>query len=524
MSENRGDNPPEGDPGNTPDAAGEPQPGNAPIPQGQNTPKPQPSGAGALVVVHGSGGQGGGAGRPQGDNRPKGQGQNRPGQQGQNRPGQQGQNRPGQQGQNRPKGQGGGGHGGGGGPRLIVGAGGGKGGAARQVQPTVPVMPPEPSVFPEPGPTLAEMQRARKRRFFLRLALFVGLPTLVTLLYTLLWATPRYVATAEVTYETYRPQQSLASGLIQSVTGATQNSSIDYSTIIYEYVRSTSLLAKLDKKLDLKGYYSKEGIDYLSRLSPTASRENLLNYYHSRVSVTQGLGGYLTIQVTAFDSEYAVKLARAVVKACDEMVDDMSLRAREDETQSAVVEVEREEDRVRRARKALTEFQNLHGDLDPQRMATDLGQIVGHLESDLSAAHTELTNDLAYMRADAPKVAEVKYKIAALENQLKQERERLANKQGDNSYAHVLDDYTALKLEEEFARNAYQAAQQGLAVARAEAGRKENYLVAFAPPNEPDKPTFYFPLYYTLTAFFGSLLAFGIGSLIIRAFRDQAGL
>ena len=369
------------------------------------------------------------------------------------------------------------------------------------------------------------MQRERRRRFLLRLAVFVALPTLLTLFYTAFWATPRYVATTEITYETYRPQQSPGHGLVESVTGSSQASSVNYGAILSEYLRSFSLLAKLDKQLGLKGYYSKPSIDYLSRLNAGASEEEFLSYFRSRVSVTQGVGGYLTIAVTAFDPKYAVDLARAVVKASDEMIGDMSLRARQDAMQAALDEVKREQDRVRKARLALTQFQSRHGDLDPQRMATDLGGIVDRLEAELTAARTELATTLSYMRPDSAEVSEIKFKIAALETQLKQQRDRLASSNdGSNSYARILDDYAALKLDEEFARTAYQSAQQGLTVARAEAARKQNYLVAFAPPNEPDRPTLTFPLDYTLGTFFGSLLLFGIGSLLARAFRDQAGL
>jgi capsule polysaccharide export protein KpsE/RkpR len=78
-------------------------------------------------------------------------------------------------------------------------------------------------------------------------------------------------------------------------------------------------------------------------------------------------------------------------------------------------------------------------------------------------------------------------------------------------------------LEQEFAKEAYLAAQQGVAVARADAARKLNYLVDFVAPSRPDRPTRWFAITYVATAFLGSLFLYAVGSLIIGALRDQAG-
>ena len=371
---------------------------------------------------------------------------------------------------------------------------------------------------------LFDLQRARKRRFLLRSALFVLLPTLLTFLYTFWLATPRYVSQFQLTYQTYQPLKSLSSGLVESVLGSSQGSNIDIAAITYEYLRSPALLSKLNAKLNLRDYYSSPKIDYFSRLGAHSSNENFLAYYNRHVSVSEGLGGYLTVNVTAFDPHYTLTLAKAVVQACDEMVDSISTRARQDQVRAAEAELARQEERVRRARKAMTDFQNAHGDLDPQRVATQLGQITGNIEAQLATARTDLANTLGYMRADAPRVMQLKYLISALEQQLRQEQARLANTSGTVPYSQILDEYNALQLEEDFASKAYLAAQQGLTVARADAARQQTYLVDFAPPSVPDRPTQWFPITYSVSALLISLVTFGIGSLLVGAFRDQAGI
>jgi capsular polysaccharide transport system permease protein len=378
-----------------------------------------------------------------------------------------------------------------------------------------------PQLFPHDD-LLATMRQTRRRRFFLRIGLFVGLPTLLMALYLMLWATPRYASEFEITYQTYQNTQSLSTGLVQSILGGT-TSGTDFSSILYEYVRSETLAQQLDEKLNLRKYYSGANIDYPARLAENSSGEKFLDYYRKHiVSVSQGLGGYLTIDVQAFDPQFAHAVATAIVQSCDEMVDQMTARARRDGMKFAEDEVSRQEDRVRQAQIALTKFQNAHGDLNPTNSANQFGQIVGSLETQLSQTRTALTNTLSYASPGAPQVQQLKNQIAALEAQLQTQRSRLTG--GDQTYSQILEEYTRLQLESQFAQNAYLSAQQGLAVARADAARKQSYLVDFVTPSQPTAPARSFYITYLASTFFGSLFLCAIGSLIIGAFRDQAGL
>ena len=371
---------------------------------------------------------------------------------------------------------------------------------------------------------LVEMRRTRRRRFFLQLGLFVGLPTLATAIYMFLIATPRYQSEFEATYQTYLAPRTLSSGIVQSFAGTSQNNTVDTGTILrYEYIRSPALLQKLDHDLHLRTYYSNSRIDYLSRLGKRAPFEVFLAYYRSHVTVSEGLGGYLTVDVQAFDPKFAQALARAIVVASDAMTDQITARARSDEIKVAEEEVAREEDRVRRSRMALAQFQNQHGDEDPELRATQLGDIVGKLELSsppLAPSLPRSQRDLAPHRRRLS--YSFKSQISALEQQLHREQSRLAGNGGGTPYSTLLEQYSALQLEQEFAKSAYLSAQQGLAVVRADVARREAYLVDFALPTEPDQPSIYFPLIFTFSVFLILLVIYGFGSLVVGSFRDQA--
>jgi capsular polysaccharide transport system permease protein len=379
----------------------------------------------------------------------------------------------------------------------------------------------------QPDRMWLELKHARRRRLFFRLGIFCALPTIFTFLYMLFIASPRYVSEFEITYQTYNPPQTLSSGLVQNLLGSNAtNGALDLADILYEYIRSATLLQKLDHELRLRQYYSSPTVDYFSRMNPNATINTFQLYYNWFVSVSQS-NGYLTIDVQAFDPDYALALAKAIVKACDQMVNELTARPSQDEVRYAKAEVKEAEDRVRKARQALTEFQNAHGDLNPPGSANQLGGIVGTIEGSLAAARSQLAV-LAATAPNSPQVKVTKANIAALEGQLKLERDRLANNRLANNdlstvpYSKLLNQYQALQLEQQFAQTAYQAAQQGLEVARADAIHQQNYLIDFAPPYRPDRQSIKFALWYTLTALTISLALFAIGSLIGGAMRDQS--
>jgi capsular polysaccharide transport system permease protein len=372
---------------------------------------------------------------------------------------------------------------------------------------------------------LVVQRRHRARRTLRRLGLFILLPTVLVFLYTFFLATPRYVSTVQLTYQLYQPQQTLSTGGLLTNMFSSQGGTVDYGVLTYEYIRSGEMLAKLDAKLHLRDYYSSNKIDWPSRLSRGASDETFLEYYNQRiVSVTQELGGYLTVDVTAFDGDYAEAVAKAVVQATDEMIDRMAERARNDEVRFAEEELSRQQEREKRALSAVTLFQNSHGLLSPQSSATQLQQIAGGLETSLATARAQLLDAQAHLSPVAPQIDQLKSKIKALEEQILAQQHRLANSNDATPYSKILEEYTLLQLEEQFASSAVQSAQQGLAVARADAARKQNYMVDFVAPGHPTHPTKWTTIDYTVTTFFAALVLYAVLSLTAGALRDQAGM
>jgi capsular polysaccharide transport system permease protein len=373
-----------------------------------------------------------------------------------------------------------------------------------------------------PMQMLLAARAQRKRRFMIRIGLFCILPTVITFLYMIIIASPRYTSEFEITYQTYSPPTSTTTGLVQNFLGASGGSTVDPSQILYEYIRSASLMEKVDQQVGLRKYLSDNNVDFFARMSPSANLDTFLRYYLWHISVEEGSGGYLTVDVEAYDQKMATAVAKAIIKDCDEMVDQMTGPARNNEVKTAETLVQQAEQRVLKAREALTEFQNKYGDLDPQSSANQLTGIVGSIESQLS---TQRAN-LSALEAGAPRSPQVRatqLAIGSLEQQLRSEQGRLASSTGNGAFSNLLNQYSALELEQDFAKNSYLAAQQGLSVARADAATKQNYLIDFAPPYTPPNSSLLNALLDALTVLLSTLVLFGIVSLMAGAIRDQSG-
>lgn len=381
---------------------------------------------------------------------------------------------------------------------------------------------------------VSERRSKLLRKLLVRLSVFVFLPTLVAGLYYGLMATPRYVSEAQMTI--HAAEGNLGATPLAALLGGGLNTSSKEIYILATFVTSQTVLDQLDRKLDLRGHYSAASIDWIARLPAQATREAFLGYYQGVVETEINVeAGSLIVRVEAFSPEYANAVVEELVRQSERLLNDMAKQAREDMMMFARGEMSTAEERLRKARMALTKFRNTQGDLDPLQVATSLAQIAATIEGQLTAARVERTELSTYMRGDSARMKELDSRIKGLEEQLADVRQRLTG-QGDvrprlphgnpvgQNYTEVLNVYGELTVEEEFARQAYEAAARAVEIARTDAARKHGYVVDFVPPNMPDQPIRPQRLLNTLTVFGCALLAYLIGAFVIGALREHADI
>jgi capsular polysaccharide transport system permease protein len=376
-----------------------------------------------------------------------------------------------------------------------------------------------PHPAPEPKP-----RRVRPSTLILAF-LTIVLPTALAAFYYGWMATDRYVSQAQVTV---RSSGEVAAQSLDGMLGGLVSSSGNKEAyIVQEYVQSEEIVEKLQGWLDLREMWSDPAIDPVARLPENATMHELHQYYQSMVTATyDSEKNVVTVEVQGYTPDDAQALATSIISLSETLVNRISDRIRTDAVEFAKQEVTDAEDRLREVRLDIKQFQNKHGDLDPQRSAEAIGSIIADLEGQLAKVRTKIASQSTYMRDDSAAMESLYAEEQALEAQIERERERLTGQVsgGGEAYSDVLVEYERLKVQQEFARSAYEKAQTALETARLEASRKQLYLVDFVQPSLPDEATRPERIRNVLIALVGGVVAFAIISLIAAAVREHARL
>ena len=349
----------------------------------------------------------------------------------------------------------------------------------------------------------------------------VALPTLVGAVYFGLLASDVFVS--ETRFAIRTSDDSAASGLLATMLGPQgSGASGDDSYIVRDYILSRDMLRLLEASLSLRAHYSADGVAAFSRLGMDASDEKFLDYFRAMVDVTVD-GDITTLKVRGFDADTAQSLAQEILRNSEELVNQLSERITTDTLKFARKEVDLAELKVKAASSRVTAFRKERQSIDPGEETTAVLGIVTELESVLAAERAELVQAQTFMRADSAKVTNLKARVAALEAQVKRERLRLASESGTD-LTRLIDGYQPLVLDQKLAEQRYTSALTSLEVARAEAQRKQRYLIAFVVPEVPDEAIEPDRALKILTIFVGAAFLYGIGGLIVAAVKDHAGL
>ena len=296
------------------------------------------------------------------------------------------------------------------------------------------------------------------------------------------------------------------------------------SQIIVQYITSRAIVDELDASLDLRRMFSPPEADWWARLPRPSSIEALVQYWRGQIDpFYDPANGTVTVRVRAFTPGEALQLAQAVVAASEQLVNELSARARRDALRNAEAEVAQAETRLKAVLVEIRAFRDREGVIDPGKTADATGSLAGRLRDELVGANAELATLQSYMRDDAPSVKVLKARIRSLEAQQRGVSRDLTDRDPgrEDTLSRKLSSYEQLDSERRFAEAAYQHNLQGLDEARANADRQQVYIASFVPPSLPEEA-----LYPRRWRSLGvvALIAFAlwaIGGLTVQSIRDH---
>jgi len=376
---------------------------------------------------------------------------------------------------------------------------------------------------------------ATRRRFPWTLLSFLALvviPAAAAVLYLVFLASNQYLAEARAVVRSAEQESAVqsamaAGGSTGAKSGAT--SALSLATIgpdayiVTNYIRSRAMVDDLSKTMDLRAIFRRPEADFWARLKSDSTIEELVEYWHSMVATyVDGPSGIITVKIRAFRPDDALMLAQAAVKLSEQLVNDISDRARRDAMQFAEREVVRADGRVSTALNELRRYRDQEGLIDPIKTADETSKLVMQLltekirlESDLFVASRSLTKN-------APSVQNLSTRLEIIDVQITKLKEKLTGDTPEvRNVAAKLSRFEELEVQRQFAERLYTMAQDGLERARMTAERQAVYLTVFVQPSLPEDYAFPRRVSYSILIPLALLLVWSIMALIWASVEDH---
>ncbi len=350
------------------------------------------------------------------------------------------------------------------------------------------------------------------------LLFMVALPTLVAVFYFGFWATPIY--TSEASYVVRKPNENSWSVFSKILQTAGLARAQDDAFVINQFITSRDAVALLDGKFDLRGHYGGAAIDPVSAfpgIFHSLSNERLYRYFQKHIDVYfDPATGVTEFEVRSFDPVYSQQLNHELLNAAEDLVNRINQRWRDDAIRYAMAEVKEREAALEQAHDRITSFRTQSLFVDPKQLSEELGKTVTNLAWNLAQARARLQS-LEPEQSDSPQAAAVRRTIGALEQQILEERRKIAG--DDASIATAIMQYEKLFLDQEFAERALLAAMQSLENAKQHALRQQLYLERITAPSVADYPSHPKRILRILTVFVLSLCVFVVVRFLLQEVR-----
>ncbi|MGO3713122.1 chain-length determining protein [Alcaligenes aquatilis] len=343
----------------------------------------------------------------------------------------------------------------------------------------------------------------------------------LTSAYWLIFASNRYVSEANVIIRKTDSVGAPSFDLGMLVSGV---ATVDRANqlLLRDYLLSVDMLKKLDQSLDLRTHYSSSDHDLVSRMwFQDASLEWFHRHYLRRVEVEfDDFSGVLRIKVQAYSPEMAQAITELLVKEGERYMNVLGHEMAQVQVDFLVTQVDQAQERFQQASQDLLNYQNEAGLLSPQATAESINAIVAALEGQRAQLQTQLASLPKSLDRDHPNILMLKQSLKAVDEQIKQEKLKLATPSGGTLNAYV-EEFYRLDMNVKFTQELYKSSLTALEKGRIDATRmleKVSVLQSATLPEYPMEPR---RLYNTLVTLLLALILAGILKLLKSIVLDH---
>ncbi|MDD9719516.1 capsule biosynthesis protein [Sulfitobacter sp. PR48] len=352
----------------------------------------------------------------------------------------------------------------------------------------------------------------------------VLVPAFFTAFY--LWTRAADQYASDVGFSVRTEEKSSAIELLGGITELSGSSSSD-TDILYAFLSSQELVRKVNAKVDLRAIWSRVDIeqDPFFAFDPSGTIEDLQDHWDRMISIVYDSGtGLIDLEVLAFDPVDAQKIAQAILEECDSMINALSSIARQDSIKYTLEELENAVERLKNARRTLTEFRNRTQIVDPSIDTQNQMGLLVTLQQQLADSLIEYDLLQDTTRENDPRVTQAERRIEVINARIASERRKLGlgeNGGSGEAFANLVGEYEGLIVDREFAEQAYTAALAAHDGALAEVRKQSRYLAAHVKPTLAEKSEHPKRVKIMLFLLLFSFFVWSILCLVFYSLRDR---
>jgi capsular polysaccharide transport system permease protein len=393
----------------------------------------------------------------------------------------------------------------------------------KDLDPPKPLVPEIPQFLVKPA---AQPARPGRRHWVLLLSFVVLVIVPACLAGFYLWGRAADQFASDVAFSVRTEDKSSAIELLGGMTELSGSSSSD-TDILFAYLLSQELVTRVDARVDLRGIWSKvsPAQDPVFAFDPTGTIEDLQDHWARKITIVYDSGtGLIDLEVLAFDPQDALLVAQAILDECVAMINSLSNIAQKDSIRYTREELENAVERLKAARRALTQFRNRTQIVDPSIDTQNQMGLLVTLQQQLADALIEYDLLQDTTRASDPRLAQATRRIDVINGRIASERRKLgfgdASESGE-AFANLVGEYEGLIVDREFAETAYTTALAAHDSALAEVRRQSRYLAAHVKPTLAERAEYPKRIKILSLLILFSFFGWSILCLVVYSLRDR---
>lgn len=350
----------------------------------------------------------------------------------------------------------------------------------------------------------------------------VAVPTVLTALYLIFIATPQYVSEAHFVVRGRSAQSGISLSNILQSSGGGGGATSENTYVVQDYMQSRDAAELLVKQNHLLDVYSRPEADFLARytLFGLGSKfEHFYKYYKRHIIVEQDSETSISVlTVRTFRAQDSQQIARALLDAGENLVNDINRRQRENLIHATAQEVQTAEAKLRDINQKLAEYRNAVALIDPLRQSVPMAGYVTSLQNMLTSTNMQLSQ-LQISAPNSPLIAAYQRQAAILSDQIKKSSGQITG--SGESLVPKITGYEDLMLQRDIQQRVLASDVASLEAAKQQANQQMIYVDEVAQPNSADWPEYPHDTVVLAVVFLSCLGLYVMGRLLIASARER---